>query len=376
MEVPYLLALHAIHGMNAKLLRTLLQFYHHDAKAAWRDYGNWSVNLKLSPSEAQTLCEQRSKMDVEAYYERFLASGATVVCAENAAYPPLLKEIYDAPYLLFYQGELPPPDSLGIAVVGSRHCTAYGRQAAENIATGLAELGFWIISGMARGIDAAAHRGALLGQGKTVAVLGSGIDVIYPRENQSLAKEIAASGCLLSEFPLGAEPLARHFPLRNRLISGLALGLLVVEGNAKSGSNITVDYAQSQGRDIFAVPGPIQSSLSYLPHRLIRNGAKLVERAADISEEYEYIMHFKEKNEQQQRGHKQIKTDTKRIQPVLKPGEEAILKLLTTPMHFDQLGQETGLDASSLAATLTLFEVRGLIKQLPGQYYVLGNMIL
>ncbi len=370
MELPYLLALHAINGMNGQLLRSILQAYHNDAKAAWLDGANWSKRVRMSAHEKDLMAAGQNKIDVEQYYQRFLATGAKVVCRDDADYPNMLREIYDPPYLLYYMGELPPQNFLSIAVIGSRRCTNYGRQVAENLAAGMAMNGFWVIAGMARGIDSAGHRGALLAKGKTVAVLGSGIDVIYPPENKDLYRAICENGCVMSEFPLGAEPLARHFPIRNRIISGLSMGVVVVEGADRSGASITVDYALSQGRDIFAVPGSIQNLQSRLPHRLIQKGeAKLVEKAQDVLEEFESTIQSRQKK---------VVPFVDRIVPKvqLTEEEEALLKLLITPLHFDELVQKTGLTASQLKSKLTVMEVKGYIKQLPGQNYVIGNIIL
>lgn len=230
---------------------------------------------------------QTSRREIDALEEVELArrSGITLLARERPQYPHTLLEIFDPPSVLYVRGDLLPEDSLAIAIVGSRHATQYGLQLAERFAASLARAGFTIVSGLARGIDAAAHRGAIGAGGRTLAVLGSGLLQIYPPEHRDLAADVARGGAVISELPLRVKPLAGTFPQRNRIISGLSLGVLVIEASVQSGALITARHAGEQGRDVFAVPGRVDNRLSHGCHRLIRDGAKLVETPDDVLEE-------------------------------------------------------------------------------------------
>jgi DNA processing protein len=245
-----------------------------------------------------------------------------------------------------------------VAVVGTRRLSAYGRQAAHELAVGLARAGVTIVSGLARGIDAVAHRGALEAGGRTIAVMASGIDKVYPAEHRQLAHDIAGGrGAIITEYPLGAEPESGHFPARNRLISGLALGVLIVEAGERSGALITARYALEQGRDVFAVPGGIYSPTAVGANRLIQRGAKLVMGVDDVLEELNLLMVT------DQAAARVILPDT---------AEEAALlsQLSSDPRHVDDLGRLTGLPSSVVNSTLTLMELKGMVQQVGGMQYV------
>ncbi|MGD9644875.1 MAG: DNA-processing protein DprA [Pirellulales bacterium] len=227
----------------------------------------------------------RREIDAAAEIELARRSGITLLARERSRYPRSLLEIADPPSVLYVRGELHPEDSLAIAIVGARHATQYGLQLAERFAASLARAGLTIISGLARGVDGAAHRGALAAGGRTLAVLGSGLLQIYPPEHRELAADVARSGAVISELPLRVKPLAGTFPQRNRLISGMSLGVLVIEASLQSGALITARHAGEQGRDVFAVPGRVDNRMSHGCHRLIRDGAKLVETPDDVLEE-------------------------------------------------------------------------------------------
>ncbi|MGI6066609.1 MAG: DNA-processing protein DprA [Bacillota bacterium] len=356
-ELKYLVALHSLPGMGTKRLKILVDYFQ-NYEYAWQGDKHWLSIPGFPGNGAEQILEARRNLDPDRVYEKFLQSQARIVTQEDEAYPRLLKNIYDPPYLLYYQGSLPAEDDLCIALVGSRRSTPYGRHTAETIARELAEKGVWVISGLARGIDTWSHRGCLKGGGKTVAVLGSGIDLIYPRENKDLFREIISMGAVISEFPPGTPPLPQHFPARNRIISGMSRGVVVVEAAEKSGSLITVDFALEHGRDVFAVPGPVTSIMSRGTHRLIRQGAKLVENAFDILEEY-------------------LEVENPPVEFDLfsfSPKEREILELMMGgAAHFDVLVEKSGLPAGEMASQLTLWEIKGLIKQLPGKYYILKN---
>lgn len=235
-----------------------------------RDYG------LLEETLIQKIQKQKEAWDLQGEYRRFCAIGQSLVTLEQQEYPPLLAKVYDAPYGLFFQGSLPASEDKIVAIVGARNCSAYGKVMAEELSQELAGRGYWIVSGMARGIDACAHTGCLKGGGNTVAVLGSGVDVCYPKSNQMLYQNIKHHGCVISEYPPGSQPLARQFPARNRIISGMAQQVIVVEAREKSGSLITIDYALEQGKDIYAVPGRMTDPLSRGCNNLISQGAGII----------------------------------------------------------------------------------------------------
>ena len=239
------------------------------------------IGAKLS----QAVSRARDEIDVAEEIEFCRQQGIALVGLGDEGYPRMLAEIPDPPTILYVHGELKPQDSLAIAIVGSRHATQYGLAQAERLAASLARAGLVIVSGLARGIDAAAHRGALAAGGRTIAVLGSGVAQIYPPEHKSLADEVAAQGAVVSEAPPRSQPLSGSFPQRNRIISGMSLGVIVVEASTHSGALITARHAMEQNREVFAVPGRVDNRMAHGCHRLLRDGAKLVESADDVLEE-------------------------------------------------------------------------------------------
>ena len=239
----------------------------------------------VGPKLAEKVSRARREVDAEAELELCREMGVAIVARGDDGYPPTLGEIPDPPSLLYVRGTIAPADQLAIALVGSRKCTPYGLRIAERLAGSLARVGLTVVSGLARGIDAAAHRGALAAGGRTLAVLANGLGEVYPPEHEGLAHEVAASGAVISESPMGQGPLAGLFPQRNRVISGLSLGVVVVEATPRSGSLSTAKHATEQNREVFAVPGPVDSLPSRGCHYLIRDGARLVETVDDILEE-------------------------------------------------------------------------------------------
>lgn len=239
---------------------------------------------------AGNIVGQRETKDPAEEEKRAGRLGARLVTPVDEEYPDRLKEIYDPPLALYVRGELVKRDRHAIAMVGSRRSTTYGKQTADRLAYQLAKVGYTVVSGLARGIDTAAHRGALKGGGRTLAVIGSALDKLYPPENEGLAEEISGQGAVISEFPLGREPDRTTFPYRNRIVSGLCLGTCVVEAPPKSGALLTADIALEQGRSVFAVPGRVDSPTSRGTNRLIKNGARLVEDVEDIIEEFEFLI--------------------------------------------------------------------------------------
>jgi DNA processing protein len=294
---------------------------------------------------------------------------ASVITCLDSRYPVRLLTIPDPPPLLYLTGELTDADRFAVAVVGSRHASPAGRAITERLSRELAAVGLTIISGLARGVDAAAHRGALDGPGRTIAVLGCGIDQTYPREHQKLRDAIEGGGAVMTECPVGAPPHPHHFPKRNRIISGLSLGVLVTEAATQSGSLITARLAAEQGREVFAVPGPITSENSRGPHGLIRQGAKLVEVLDDILEELLPQLDDALRARLKNRGPQPIES-----QRALGSDEATLHDLLSfEPMHIDDLIRRTGLSASDVSAAMVTLELQGLVKPLPGQQYIRGR---
>lgn len=289
MERYYRAALSMVQGLGPVRMKEVLKKYG-NSKSAWEDHLQ-----ELSPKIREDLSRIKKKIDPEKLAETYTKQKIEIILMEDQEYPSLLKEIYDPPALLYMKGSL-QNFSTGIAVVGARRCSSYGKNIAETFSRELAKAGITIISGGARGIDTCAHRGALE-TGSTIAVLGNGVDIVYPPENKPLFSQIIEKGALLSEYAPGTPPLAGNFPARNRLISGLSQGILVVEAAEKSGSLITANLALEQNREIFSVPGSIFSELSKGTHKLIQQGAKLASSSQDVLEELGVFIAEKEENE-------------------------------------------------------------------------------
>jgi DNA processing protein len=286
--------------------------------------------------------------------------GGRVITLKDEEYPKRLKDIYDPPALLYVRGELKKEDEFAISIVGSRKTTPYGRWFTEKVSQELARHGVTIVSGMARGIDSLAHWGAISGGGRTIAVLGCGVDVIYPSENRNLFAKMIDRGAILSEFPMGSPPEGGHFPRRNRIISGLSLGVVVVQASEKSGSLITAGYALEQGREVFAVPGNVGTESSRGTHRLIKEGAKLVESSEDILEE---IL-------PQWKGGRETTPKVEIPRPDLTEEEKVLYELLgETPLHIDVMIRESRLDPGKVSSLLLNLELKGLVSQWPGKCF-------
>jgi len=308
---------------------------------------------------AERLRNPPSLDDAKRLVEECTAAGIDILWPEHVRYPRLLKEIPDPPLVLFTRGELRTEDELAVAIVGTRHASTYGLKMAETLAAGLARTGVTIVSGLARGIDAAAHRGALAAGGRTIAVLGSGVQRIYPPEHTSLAEEIIASGAIMSEAPPHAPPHGGMFPQRNRIISGISLGVVIVEAGETSGALITARHAAEQNREVFAVPGRADSPNARGCNRLLRDGAKWVESAQDILDELGPLVQPVERPD-----------GTVIHRPVelkLSPLEQQVLQTVRTdPTPIDEVIAVTGLTASQVLATLSVLEMRRVIRRVGG----------
>jgi len=293
------------------------------------------------------------------------AQAQFTIALADERYPAWLRAIPDPPAVLYCDGQIELQDRQAVAIVGTRQATPYGLRITETLARELSQVGFTIVSGLARGIDAAAHRAALAAGGRTLAVLGCGLDVAYPSEHASLQAEITGSGAVLSEFAPGTPPRPSHFPQRNRIISGLSLGVVVVEADEHSGSLITARLALEQGREVFAVPGPIDAPLSRGPHGLIKQGAKLVETVDDIVEEL---------LPQIERPRRASKSSEKVLAvpglPDFSSEEQTVLALMSRePLHLDELTERSHLTSAVAAGILLGLELKGVVRQLPGQRY-------
>lgn len=355
LEKAIICNLHSIPGLGSRSLYKIEKsfgsfqaFYQADKSTLYSSF--------LDAPIIDAILEKR-KVSPQLLMEEYQSHNIGIVCWDEPQYPQSLRNISNPPYLLYYQGDLDITDQPCLAIVGSRVATTYGKTTAQKLAKELAAVGMVIVSGMARGIDSEAHRGALE-YGKTIAVLGSGLDVIYPPENRGLFQDIINSGAAISEFPLHTAPEPHNFPLRNRIISGLSRGILVIEAKEKSGALITADFALEQGRDVFALPGPINSKTSAGPNNLIKQGAKLITGIEDVLEEYYDINHTHGRTEQGQL-------------PLLDDNEKLVLDLIAhQSLHFDDMLQNTGMDIGTLSTLLFKLEFEGIIKSLPGNYYV------
>jgi DNA processing protein len=322
---------------------------------------------------AQSLATGKSLELAQDEVAKAARANATIISLSSAEYPPRLKEIYDPPVILFVKGSIELLSKPGIAMVGTRHPTPYGLGMAERLATDLASRGLVIISGMARGIDTASHRGAIAGKGKTIAVLGTGVDVFYPKENTRLAEQILAlSGTIISEFPIGTSPKPQNFPIRNRIISGMSVGVLVVEAAEYSGTRITSRCALEQNRDVYAVPGNVTNKNSWGPNTLIKQGAKLVATWEDVWEDLPADVQAAlsaGQNESPAPTNASLFPDD-----APSPHEQKLLKLLKPDesTHIDELVEmlENEMSSSEIFCALFELELSGKVRQLPGKNFV------
>jgi DNA processing protein len=318
---------------------------------------------------AQSIVNWRQHVDLAAELARIEKVGVQVVTREEAEYPKHLREIYDPPLALYVRGSIGEGDPHAVAIVGSRRTTLYGQEMARKLAYQLARVGVTVVSGAARGIDTCAHRGTLQAKGRTVAVLGCGVDVAYPPENKDLLAQIAAKGgAVVSEFPLGTKPDRQTFPMRNRVISGWSLGVVVVEANARSGALITASFAAEQGRQVFAVPGRADSALSKGSNHLIKDGAKLTEDVEDILSEFEYLFPKTNKTERPAEAGNggQGTTGSLKVSEI----EQKVLAAIgDEEAVMDEIIRRSGLTAACVSAALLALEMKRIVKQLPGKVF-------
>ena len=369
-EEKYLLALGQIIGMDHNSLAALMDAYG-SAEEAWHDSRHWLDVLALSEEKILGFVHQQKKLDPDAIYRYGEQLGVKITLTSDDDFPSFLRHVAEPPYFLYYLGTLPNPDNLAIAVVGSRRCTDYGRMATNRIVTDLVEkAGIHVVNGMAEGIDGVALKSALRAGGFCSAVLGCGIDVVYPAFHRKLYEALKEQGCIFSEFPFGTPGLKHNFPYRNRLISGLSHGILVPEAGRRSGTLHTVRHGLDQGKNIYAMPGSIFSKMSELPHYLIESGqAKFAACAEDILEDY--IGMIRQKLDEMASEANQPKNIQKESEdPGLTPEEKTILSVLTDePKSFDEILMNVSMRPGDLAKWLLQMEIQGKILSLTGNCY-------
>ncbi len=338
------------------------------ALAASRDELDQIAGLRRPARQAVGQHEWRQA--AQTTWEKTQAAGQSLICWDDPAYPAQLRTIHDPPVLLYVKGNTAALSQPALAVVGARAATTYGRQMAERFAGDLARRGFTVVSGMALGIDSAAHAGALAAGGQTLAVLGCGLDIVYPASNRRLYDRIAATGALVSEYPPGTPPDGFRFPARNRIISGLSLGVIVIEAARHSGSLITAHLALDQGREVFAMPGRIDSGKSEGSHRLLQEGAKLIHSVADILEELPQTL----ARPAGDKSAPDAAVPPEPATPLLEPEARTVLAALDAyPQSIDAIIVATAMPAAVVAEKLLLLELNGLVEALPGSQYRLKN---
>lgn len=356
-EFRFWVAWNMVEQVGAKRFAALIHRFG-SAEAAWRAPVS---KLATTPGIGETVVAGReavNESEVDAVIKRMARIGVHIVTLNDASYPANLRNLCDAPPVLYIRGSLEESDDTSVAVVGTRTPTPLGRLTAEHFAAGLAAQGITVVSGLARGIDTCAHTGALSGGGRTIGVLGSGIDVPYPPENAGLMDRMAEQGAVMTEFCPGTPPVPGNFPARNRVISGLSRGVLVVEAAHDSGSLITAGHALEQGREVFAIPGTIGSELSCGPNTLIKQGARLVERVEDILDEMRLPA----------LSGRELKA--LRVAGAPEGDEKTVLKHLAhDPQHLDAIVRASGVDAGTVLSALLGLELKGLVRQMPGRLF-------
>lgn len=395
-ETTNLLHLSLIQGIGTKTVQFLIKILGSTEKVLNASPQELEKIDGLSPTARERLVEKRLGCPLERELELIDEFGCQIVTLYDVAYPPLLKEIDTPPLLLYVRGEFKPEDTLSIAIVGSRDAKDYGRRVSYQLSYQLAKRGLTVVSGFAKGIDTCAHRGALEASGRTIAVMGNGLSLIYPAGNSEWVEKIIEAGALISEFPMGMKPRAENFPRRNRIISGLTFGTVVVEASNRSGALITARLASEQGREVFAVPGEIFSELSTGTHKLIDNGAKLISTVDDLLEALpQYALRqistltptqesdrniessetppiMKGKLEQTSSTTSTQKKDTAFVAPPpdLTSDEKTVFNAIEVPSsHIDTIVRTTQLPISQVSSLLLMLELKGAIQQLPGKQF-------
>ena len=357
------LALYMIPGLGNAVLKRLIETFGDPETVFAADRTELMHIEGMRRDIAGKITHRALDTEAEGEIRKAEQCNARILVYTDTSYPAFLREIYNPPMVLYVRGKEIPLQKTLISVVGSRNPTHYGRKAAEKIALGLARRGVGVVSGLARGIDAAAHSGCLMGDGFTIGVLGTGIDVVYPESNRALFRRIEENGAIVSEFPTGTPPEPKNFPIRNRIISGLSRGTVVVEATRNSGSLITASSALDQGRDVFAVPGSIDSFKSTGSHFLIKQGAKLIENADDILAEFGFFGRVALE--------KSVPTNPDGTPREMDEFEKKVYEIIGDyPVHMDDIVRMGNMDAGKVAGILMKMELEGMVRQLPGRMFV------
>ncbi len=352
----YWVGFNLVKGVGAVRFKALLDKFG-SAEAAWEASPNALIEAGLSRKIVESFQRLRRDVSLEQVWDRLLSMGVIVLTWDDEAYPNSLKQIDQPPPVLYTLGQLLPEDEWAVAIVGTRRVTSYGRQVAEDVATTLAHNGVTVVSGLARGVDSIAHQAALNAGGRSLAVLGSGVDIVYPPENRKLAAQLVEQGALVSDYALGTPPDGLNFPPRNRIISGLSKAVIIVEAGDTSGALITATFAAEQGRDVFAVPGNINAPQSRGTNRLIRDGAQPLLNPQDVLEALNLTMITE---------HKAV-----RVAMPSDPVESRLYRLLSQqPMHVDEIRVEADMPIEIVSATLAMMELKGMVRQVGGMNYV------
>jgi len=359
-ETKYWVGFNIVQQIGPVRVRRLLSHFG-DLATAWHASTVELQGVGLNRRALENLLSTRNQIDLDAEMEKIERAGVKVLTVESPGYPPRLLHIQNPPSVLYVKGTILPQDEWAVAVVGTRRATTYGKEVTRRIAGNLARNGVTIISGLARGIDSIAHKAALEAGGRTIAVLGCGIDIVYPPENARLARNIADHGALVSEYCLGTKPEGKNFPPRNRIISGMSLGTLVTEAGLRSGALITSDYALEQCRETFAVPGSVFKASCAGTNSLIQRGeAKLVTKVGNILEELNLSAISQH-------------VEVQEIIPSNSTESDLLRHITAEPIHIDELGRATGLPTPEVSSVLTLMELKGMVRQVGGMNYILAR---
>jgi DNA processing protein len=355
-ELNYWLALNKVKGIGAIRFRSLLEAFG-SAQQAWEATPNKLIEAGLGQIVLNNFLSTREKLDVEHVTDELETHNLTALTWEDEAYPRRLRELSEAPPVLFVRGDLVPEDEWAVAIVGTRRVTSYGQQVAEELATFLAHNRITVVSGLARGVDAIAHKAALKAGGRTIGVTAHGLDMVYPQEHRKLAEEMSAQGALVSDYVIGTPPDSVNFPPRNRIISGLSMAVVIIEAGFESGALITAGFAAEQGREVFALPGPIYAPQSKGANLLIQRGAHPLLKFEDLMDALDLQM---------MSAHK-----TARVALPSDAIEAKLFGLLSQePLHVNDIGIKAALPIEQVSSTLALMELKGLVRQVGGMNYV------
>jgi len=358
-SIEYWVGFNIVPAIGPAKIRALLDHFG-DLEAAWRADAGALAQAGLDRLAIRNLVRMRDQLDLEAEMDKLARHQVTPLTWEDEAYPSLLKQIYAPPPVLYVRGQLLPDDEWAVGLVGTRRATAYGKQVARMLGQDLARSRVTVVSGLARGIDAIAHQAALDAGGRTIAVMACGLDRVYPPEHRNLAHAIMERGALVSDYPLGTPPEAGNFPPRNRIISGLSLGVVVIEAGSRSGALITAEFAAEQGREVFAVPGNIVSRASTGCNRLIHDGAKMVLDVQDILEELNLTM-------------VEVQAQAREILPADETEAQLLDLVSDAPVHVDEICRQSELPIHQVSSALAMMELKGMVRQVGGMNYILAR---